>query len=194
MVEANYLPKEDKIVCLTHSLEKCTDCKVDWTAQNKLASSVKLLKGHDLPKPNQPIPSVNPQVNQLKMEGNRAYKESKYEEAIKYYGLAVQVSWSRPLWEPLAFQFVREEVATILSNRSAAHAAMNNYVEALVDAQIVTRLKKDWSKGWFRNGKALLGLHRYEEAIKAFQTGLTYESQSEDLLNAIKEAQIALKA
>jgi translocation protein SEC72 len=140
------------------------------------------------------LPSVNAQVDHLKLEGNKAYKALEYTEAIKYYSAAADLAWSRPLWEPLAFQFVREELAPILSNRSAAHVALQHYVEALVDAEIVTQLKVDWSKGWFRKGKALFGLNRLDEAVKAYRKGLRYGSDNtEDLLEALKEAENAMK-
>ena len=177
----------DKIVCLQHKHEVCTDCGIDWTEQNKLAISMKAL--NEVPAPNKPIQSVNAQVNRLKVEGNRAYKEENYTEAIEFYTEAVDLAWSRPLWEPLAFQFVREELAPILSNRSAAYALLGNYVNAYVDAEIVTRLKKNWSKGWFRKGKALHGLKRYDEAIIAYRLGRRYDSKNEELINSLREAE-----
>jgi translocation protein SEC72 len=182
---------EDTIVCKGHNLVTCLSCQVDWTQHNQLAASIKPFA--ELPPPNKPLPSVNAQVDQLKVEGNKAYKALDYTEAIRQYSAAADLAWSRPLWEPLAFQFVREELAPILSNRSAAHVALEQYVEALVDAEIVTRLKADWSKGWFRKGKALFGLSRFEEATKAYRKGLRYGSNSEDLLQALKEAENAMK-
>jgi translocation protein SEC72 len=184
------LSSTEKIVCLQHGQEVCENCRVDWTEQNELALSIKPLK--EIPSPNKPIQSVNAQVNRLKIEGNKAYKENNYQEAIEFYNSGVQLAWSRPLWEPLAFQYVREELAPILSNRSAAHVALEHYIEALVDAEMVTRIKKDWSKGWFRKGKALAGLERYIEAIGAYKIGLRYGVNNEELLVALKQAENAL--
>ncbi|CAO3646937.1 unnamed protein product [Mucor hiemalis] len=182
------LPDEN-IVCQQHSNQVCEKCDVDWREHNDLAASIKHLK--ELPPPNKPVPSVKAEVNRLKVEGNRVYKEEKYQEAVGFYTKAVELSWNRPLWEPLAFQHVRDELAPILSNRSASHVALGNYIEALADAEIVTKLKKEWSKGWFRKGKALFGLGRNREAIQAYKVGIRYDSTSEDLLAALKEAEIA---
>lgn len=189
--QISLLETQDIIVCKGHNQETCDLCQMDWTQHNQLAASIKPLA--ELPPPNKPVPSVNAEVNRLKMEGNTAYKTLKYTEAITHYSAAVDLAWSRPLWEPLAFQFVREELAPILSNRSAAHVALHDYVRALVDAEIVTQLKTDWSKGWFRKGKALFGLQRFEEAIKAYHKGLRYADNNEDLLEALKEAENAMK-
>ncbi|KAI7903773.1 uncharacterized protein BX663DRAFT_507526 [Cokeromyces recurvatus] len=173
----------DKITCKEHGLEKCNKCKSDWTEHNKLAATLKQVK--ELPPPNAPNPARNAQVNRLKEEGNKYFKQGNYKEAIRYYSMAVDLSWSRPLWEPLAFQYVREELSPVLSNRSAAHLSLKQYVEAYVDAEMVTRLKREWSKGWFRKGKALVGLHRVEEAAEAFQTGLRFDHESEELKKAL---------
>ncbi|KAI8376883.1 hypothetical protein BD560DRAFT_445404 [Blakeslea trispora] len=175
----------DKILCNEHGLEKCTKCQIDWTEHNILASTLKHVK--DLPPPNVPNPTRNAQVTRLKEEGNKHFKQNNFPEAIRFYTMAVDLSWSRPLWEPLAFQYVKEELAPVLSNRSAAYLSLKNYVEAYVDAEMVTRLKREWSKGWFRKGKALVGLARIEEAAEAFQTGLRFDHESEELKKALTE-------
>jgi translocation protein SEC72 len=128
-------------------------------------------------------------VTRLKEEGNKYFKQNNFKEAIRFYTMAVELSWSRPLWEPLAFQYVREELAPVLSNRSAAYMSLQNFVEAYVDAEMVTRLKREWSKGWFRKGKALVGLGRVEEASEAFQTGLRFDHESEELKKALDEVE-----
>ncbi|GAA5803034.1 hypothetical protein EDC94DRAFT_693268 [Helicostylum pulchrum] len=175
----------DKILCKVHGLEKCNRCQVDWTDHNNLAATLKHVK--DLPAPNAPNPTRNAQVTRLKEEGNKYFKQNNYIEAIRFYTMAVDLSWSRPLWEPLAFQYVREELAPVLSNRSAAYLSLENYVEAYVDAEMVTRLKREWSKGWFRKGKALVGLGRVAEAAEAFETGLRFDHESEELVKALAE-------
>ncbi|RUP47423.1 hypothetical protein BC936DRAFT_145748 [Jimgerdemannia flammicorona] len=176
----------DKILCLSHKLETCTTCSVDWAPLNSLAISLKSLNG-DTPPPNAHNAPRNAQVSRLREEGNKHFKKNEYAEAVRYYTMAVELSWSRPLWEPMAFQFVREELAPVLSNRAAAYTGLKLYVEALVDADIVTKLRKDWSKGWFRKGKALIGMKRLDEAVAAFEEGLEYEPDSEELRKAIAE-------
>ncbi|KAI9278519.1 hypothetical protein BDA99DRAFT_429072 [Phascolomyces articulosus] len=186
-IEVNVSNDGDKIQCKEHNQETCEECKVDWSDHNALATSLKQVK--ELPPPNAPNPVRNAQVNRLKEEGNKFFKQNNYPEAIRFYTMAVDLSWSRPLWEPLAFQYVREELSTILSNRSAARLATKEYVDALVDAEMVTRLKREWSKGWFRKGKALWALGRAEEAQAAFLTGLRFDHESEELRKALAEVE-----
>lgn len=89
------------------------------------------------------------------------------------YTVAVKVASERLPWEPNAL--AKEELATVLSNRSAAFAAAGDYISALVDAELVTQLKRPWSKGHFRKAKALMELGHLADAREAIQLGLAYE-------------------
>jgi len=89
------------------------------------------------------------------------------------YSTAAQITITRPDWE--ASNMIKEELAMVLSNRSAAHASLGDYVSALVDADVVIQIKRPWSKGHFRKAKALQGLEEYEEAKLALGVGLSFE-------------------
>ena len=56
----------------------------------------------------------------------------------------------------------------LLSNRCHAYASLDQYQEALADAEHVVDLRPDWPKGYFRRGRALYGLGHYEDAAVAF--------------------------
>lgn len=105
-----------------------------------------------------------------------AYKQKNWAQAINYYNMSANLAGSRNPWEPSAL--VRDELAIVICNRSAAYAAAEDYISALVDADVVIQLKRPWSKGHFRKAKALLGLHRFEEARDAVMLGLQFEPDS----------------
>lgn len=90
--------------------------------------------------------------------------------------MSANLAASRNPWEPSAL--VRDEMAIVVCNRSAAYAAAEDFLSALVDAEIVIQLKRPWSKGHFRKAKALLGLQRYDEARDAVMLGLQFEPDS----------------
>ena len=73
---------------------------------------------------------------------------------------------------------MREELATVLSNRSVAFLEAGDLLSALVDAEHVINLKRPWSKGHFRKAKALIALQEYEEARDAVNVGLQFEPKS----------------
>lgn len=89
------------------------------------------------------------------------------------YTMAVNVASQRLPWEPNAL--TKEELATVLSNRSAAFYAAGDYLSALVDAELVIQLKRPWSKGHFRKSKALVELGHLQDAREAIKLGLAYE-------------------
>jgi len=73
---------------------------------------------------------------------------------------------------------MREELSTAISNRSAAHFDLRDYLSALTDAETVIAIRRNWSKGHFRKAKALLGLGRLRDAADAVRLGLDYEPTS----------------
>jgi translocation protein SEC72 len=91
--------------------------------------------------------------------------------------MAASIAVQRPPWENN--HIMREELSTVLSNRSAAYFESADYIGALVDAETVISLKRNWSKGHFRKAKALLGLGKWEEAKDAVRLGLQYEPSNQ---------------
>lgn len=108
----------------------------------------------------------------MKVEGNKALSESKYEEALRLYTEALSL----------------DNNAVLYSNRSAAHTKAGNYVQALEDAEKAIEMKPDWIKGWSRKGTALCYLKRYEEAKIAFEEGLKIEPDNVQLKEGLAEA------
>ncbi|WFD28689.1 hypothetical protein MNAN1_003702 [Malassezia nana] len=124
-------------------------------------------------------------VKQAKDRGNAAYKKKDYVAAIKHYTMGLAMASSRPMWE--ASGIVAEELSIMLANRSAAFLAAEAYIEALCDADAVTKIKRSWGKGHFRKGKALAALQRYDEARAAFDLGHQFEPDNTDFVQALAE-------
>lgn len=126
----------------------------------------------------------------MREDGNAHFRAQRHQEAIIAYTNAINIAFDRPLWEPASL--AREELAVLLSNRSAAYIASKEWVNGYVDAQAVVELKRSWSKGHFRLGKALVGMGRVDEGIKALKFGLEVEPDSNEIQKALKEAEEAL--
>jgi stress-induced-phosphoprotein 1 len=110
-------------------------------------------------------------ADELKAKGNAALQSEKYDEAVKYYTEAIQVDPSNHI---------------LYSNRSAAYAKTGKYNESLQDAEKTISLKNDWPKGYSRKGAALELLERFDEAVKTYEEGLKYDSNNEQLKEALK--------
>lgn len=104
------------------------------------------------------------------------FKANKLDAAIQKYNLSANIAASRFPWE--SSQLVRDELAVVVCNRSAAYFASSDYVSALVDADVVIQLKRPWSKGHFRKAKALLALGQLQEARESASLGLQFEPDS----------------
>lgn len=139
--------------------------------------------------PPPPIP-VNPkrsaQVTKLRDSGNDLYRKGKYDEAVKTYGVGLTMALARPLWEPQGL--VREEIAALYANRAQAHMAMQNWADGAVDAETSVEAKRGGNaKAWWRRGKCLLEMGRFEEARDWVGRGLEVEGEEADLQALLAE-------
>ncbi|KAF5316342.1 hypothetical protein D9619_006546 [Psilocybe cf. subviscida] len=166
--------------CEAHKLEKCDDCNLDFINTNRLARILAANPNLLCPPPSNVISQKLTQiVTQTKDEGNAFFKSGQTAQAIAKYTNAAILAAQRPPWE--ANQFMREEMSTAISNRSAAYFDIQDFVSALADAETVISIRRNWSKGHFRKAKALLGLGRYREAADAVRLGLSFEPNSNEL-------------
>lgn len=166
--------------CNTHKVEKCKQCNVDFTALNRVSKI--LVTNPTLRCP--PPPTVVQQklsqaVTNMKDEGNNLYKLNKTKEALSKYNMAASIAVQRPAWESATI--LREELSTVVSNRSAALLELGDYLGALVDAETVISVRRQWPKGHFRKAKALVALGHIEEAKDAISLGLQFEPNNTEL-------------
>ena len=146
-----------------------------------------------IPPPPQPIPNIRSNhIAKAKEEGNTAFRAQKYPDAIRFYSISAALSATRPVFE--SAQYSRDELSIALCNRSAAYAADAKWIEALVDANAVIGLKKQWTKGHFRKGKALAGLKKLDEAREALLLGLEFEPANEVRERKISISDLSLPA
>ncbi|KAH8879557.1 TPR-like protein [Thozetella sp. PMI_491] len=139
--------------------------------------------------PPPPVP-VNPKrsanVSKLRESGNGEFRKGRYEEAIKFYTLGLQMALTRPTWEPS--QLVREEVHQLYSNRAQAHMALQGWPEGAIDAEASVEAKRQGNaKAWWRRGRCLIEMGRLEEAKDWVGKGLEIEGDEKELLELLKE-------
>ncbi|POS71500.1 translocation protein sec72 [Diaporthe helianthi] len=145
-----------------------------------------------VPPPPVPVhPKRSNQITKLKESGNKAFKEGKHHEAIKFYTLGVQMALTRPAWEPIGL--IRDESAMLLSNRAQAHMELRDWVEGSADAECSVEAKKVGNpKAWYRRGRCLFEMGRYEEASEWVGKGLEMEGEDGDLAKLLKEIEAKL--
>ncbi|KAH6889071.1 hypothetical protein BKA70DRAFT_1442688 [Coprinopsis sp. MPI-PUGE-AT-0042] len=198
-VNLKFQPGNDNhcAVCSLHGLEKCDhpECRVNFVETNRLARVLAANPGLLCPPPaNVTNKQLTAMVMTAKDEGNVAFKSRKLQEALVKYSNAAHLAIQRPPWENNAI--LREELTTVISNRSAAYFDLGDYISALADAESVIALRKSWPKGHFRKAKALLAIGRPKEAADAVRVGLSHEPSNGELvafLADIEKAQVRLE-
>ncbi|KAK7466275.1 hypothetical protein VKT23_005003 [Stygiomarasmius scandens] len=187
MIEADFRPvslivntETPAVLCEAHKLDKCEECEQDYVNLNRLAKILASNPNLAAPPPANVVSrNLSQAVNNTKEEGNNFYKQKKHPLAIARYTMAASIAVQRPPWE--TNQLMREELSTIISNRSAAYCEAQDYISALADAETVIAVRRNWSKGHFRKAKALVGLGELEEAKEALQLGLAFEPNNAEL-------------
>ncbi|KAF7776116.1 hypothetical protein Agabi119p4_4509 [Agaricus bisporus var. burnettii] len=117
-------------------------------------------------------------ANSLKDQGNKAFAAKDWDTAITLFSKAIDLDPKNHV---------------LYSNRSAANAGKKEYSVALDDAEKCIQCNPSWAKGYLRKGAALHGLHSYDDAIQAYETGLKLEDSPamRKGLQEVKDAQNA---
>lgn len=106
--------------------------------------------------------------------GNRFAAAGQYEMAVKYFTSAIK-------FNPKEFR--------LFGNRSLCYERLQQYENALQDADLALCLEPHWIKGLFRKGKALCGLKKYYEASLVYREVLELDQSSVEATQELKRAQ-----
>lgn len=107
-----------------------------------------------------------------KNKGNKAFVEKNFKDAVKWYTEAIKYDSTDH---------------TFFSNRAAAYLGMNDYQNALKDADQSITIKNDWSKGWYRRGQAQQALNMLEEALFSLEKASKFDPANDDIKNKVWE-------
>ncbi|KAM4543300.1 uncharacterized protein PAE49_019698 [Odontesthes bonariensis] len=111
---------------------------------------------------------------ELANAGNRLAASGQYEMAVRCFTDAIK-------YNPKEFK--------LFGNRSLCYERLQQFENALRDADVALSMKPNWIKGFFRKGKALCGLKRYYEASLIYIKVLQLESTSAEAAQELKRAQ-----
>jgi len=115
--------------------------------------------------------------NEEKENGNQAFKDQKYPEAVKFYTEALKRG-------PPS---VNPEAHKLYSNRSACFTKLGAYPDGLKDAEECIALKPDFAKGYSRKGLLQFFMKDYDKAIATYEEGLSKaDKDNEELKSGIQ--------
>lgn len=115
-------------------------------------------------------------ADEAKARGNAAFSSGDFTSAIRHFTEAIDLAPTNHV---------------LFSNRSAAHASLHHYADALSDAEKTVELRPDWPKGYSRLGAAHLGLNQFQEAVAAYNKGLEIDPSNDALKSGLADAQSA---
>ncbi|XP_069000800.1 uncharacterized protein [Embiotoca jacksoni] len=104
----------------------------------------------------------------LTEKGIKLVQEGQYAQAVSMFTEAIKC-------DPTDYRF--------FGNRSYCYYCLDQYPQALTDAERSIQLAPDWPKGHFRKGSALMGMKRYGEAEKAMEQVLKLDKDCEEAVN-----------
>lgn len=111
---------------------------------------------------------------QYKTKGNESFKEGRYNEAIEYYTLAINVSSYDENKNGVCDSDNMSDAVTdknlhiYYSNRALCHIRLENFGSAIEDAGESIKHCPNFSKAYYRRGIAYFNLLKYSLAKKRF--------------------------
>nr|XP_040055860.1 uncharacterized protein si:dkey-33c12.4 [Gasterosteus aculeatus aculeatus] len=106
--------------------------------------------------------------------GNRLAALGQYETAVQCFTDAIKYN---------------PQESKLFGNRSLCYERLQQYDNALSDADQALSMEPNWIKGLFRKGKALCGLKRYYEASLIYREVLKLDASSGEAEQELKRAQ-----
>ncbi|XP_048588558.1 tetratricopeptide repeat protein 12 isoform X2 [Nematostella vectensis] len=94
---------------------------------------------------------------QLKEKGNLAFKQQKYEEAVKLYTQALNQDRTN---------------TAFYTNRAQAYIRTKNYTDAITDCEAAIKLDKKCIKAYVHMGKAFQAQNKFDEAVDIFKMAI----------------------
>lgn len=115
---------------------------------------------------------VNEEAEEHKKKGNEAFKEKKWDEAIKHYNKAITLDPTN---------------AAYYSNRAGAWSSKGSHDSALADANRCLSNDSNFVKGYARKGKAYFDMNQWDEAEAAYKEGLAVDPGNEGCSRGIAD-------
>eukprot|EP00232_Nephroselmis_pyriformis_P030673 CAMPEP_0182852400 /NCGR_PEP_ID=MMETSP0034_2-20130328/144_1 /TAXON_ID=156128 /ORGANISM="Nephroselmis pyriformis, Strain CCMP717" /LENGTH=329 /DNA_ID=CAMNT_0024983105 /DNA_START=26 /DNA_END=1012 /DNA_ORIENTATION=+ len=112
-------------------------------------------------------------VDKSKTNGNEAFREKKYAEAIKLYTQAIAGAPTDH---------------TLYSNRAAAYHGAGRYENSALDAARCVTIAPKWGKGYYRLGVAFAAMGRWEDAVENFTKGCKVDPRNSEMGKKLAEA------
>ncbi|KAH9593299.1 Tetratricopeptide repeat 2 [Trypanosoma melophagium] len=149
----------------------------------------------------------------LKVDGNRAFEDGRYREALNCYSEAIEILLGVGNYQLKGCSYSKTEgvdiveprfrqgdptivlLAALFSNRSACYLQAAKQIgtaealeSAIRDADRAVELRPAWFKGYSRQGDAFFKMKKYAQAAEAYEVALQLDPGNNNLLLSVREA------
>eukprot|EP00520_Triparma_pacifica_P012843 CAMPEP_0118634402 /NCGR_PEP_ID=MMETSP0785-20121206/1522_1 /TAXON_ID=91992 /ORGANISM="Bolidomonas pacifica, Strain CCMP 1866" /LENGTH=402 /DNA_ID=CAMNT_0006525363 /DNA_START=1081 /DNA_END=2285 /DNA_ORIENTATION=+ len=129
------------------------------------------------------------EAEQHKLEGNDAFKQGEYAQAVLFYTMAIDKVEGSSVPSAAPSDPKKPSLqATCLANRSACFLKLGHHEKALDDGKACAEADPKYIKGHFRRGLALHAMGRYKEALESLVKALELEPKNKQVKDAMKFA------
>lgn len=112
----------------------------------------------------------------LKSEGNKAYKSTNYEKALEYYTKCLELQPNDHI---------------IHSNRCLCYINLKNYDKALEEVETALKISPNHAKSYYNYGLILFNQNKPQESLEMFKKSYNLD-QNESTKNRIEECELYL--
>ncbi|KAF9350912.1 hypothetical protein BGX34_000915 [Mortierella sp. NVP85] len=142
-------------------------------AQKKLGNKNAAASASSAPKPAEPTDQQKKEAEEMKVAGNRKVSDKDYAEAVRLYGLAINLNPNN---------------AVYYANRAAAYSQMGDHQNAIKDSLKAAEVDPKYSKAYSRLGHAYFSVGKYKEAVTAYEKGLELEPENQTMKSSLATA------
>ncbi|CAI6010473.1 unnamed protein product [Closterium sp. NIES-65] len=125
------------------------------------------------------LPSGPQAAAELAAKGDAQFVDEDYDAAVDLYTQAISANGA---------------TETLLCKRAAAHIKLENFTDAVADANAAIKLNPSYALAYLRKGVACHHLEEYETALAAFKAGAKLEPSNAKFRNGIRKAEAELQS
>jgi len=113
-------------------------------------------------------------ADQLKTHGNQKMVSGQYQEAVNYYGKAIEIDGTSSIY---------------YANRAAAYTHLKEYKQAIADCESSLMIDPNYSKAYSRLGTALFYEGNYQKAVENYARACDIDPSNEGYRADLKAAE-----
>lgn len=110
----------------------------------------------------------------LKEAGNKAFASGNFQEAIKQFTMAIEITVEQPNH-------------VYFANRANCYLELEDYEECINDCNKAISIDASYPKSYFRKAKALMYVERLDEAIETIKEGISLDGENAAFIGLMKE-------